>query len=198
MALPNLQKALVRRGAGVLYSTLILASGTALANTQQTWFGYGVGGNVPGGAIATLQDTNMRTGGQMSGQQAFTVEAFQLQIYNTSTTKVGVTSADYHAILDQSILSWAYGQATIQISPARSIPAGGGIYGVAGTQNLTPAELNNGAGGTFNLRGHGVVLAPMANFTIVWNFGAASGTPSVNLGCLLVMQGTYEQAIEAG
>lgn len=196
--LPKLQTALVRRGAGVLYSTLILASGTALANTQATWFGYAKGGNVPGGGVANLQDTNMLTAGQMSGQAGFLVESFALQIFNTSTTKLGVIAADYHAILDQSIISWEYGQATIQIAPAVSVGAGGGIYGVAGTLNLSPPELNNGCGGVYSLRGHGVVLAPMANFTISWNFGAASGTPSVNIGARLLMIGSYDQAVVAG
>lgn len=198
MALPQLQTKMIRNGSGVLYSTVHLASGTALLNQQLGFFSYATQQPIPGGtANSTIVDTNLRTAGQLPGQQAFTVKWMALQIAQLSTTKTGVSYADYHAALDNSLLFWQYGQAQIQIAPAYMIPAGGGLYGVAGTANNVPAQYNNGAGMFFHLR-EPVILAPLANFSIVWQFGAGSGTPSETLACKFTLGGAYEQAIEQG
>lgn len=197
MALPNLQKSLYRRGSGVLYSTVFLPTTATIASTTVSFFGYSTGQVPPGGTLnSTVVETNLRTPSQIPGQSAFTVEAIALQLWDNATAKVSLTAADLHNVLDSSLLFWQYTQAQVQIAPGMSVGAGGGIYGVAGT-NLAPAQLNNGAGGVFRLS-QPVVLAPLANFTISWQFAASATTPAVTVGAKLILIGSYDQAIEAG
>lgn len=195
MALPQLSN-VMRTGSGVLYHTIALTvAGGSLSNSIQNFFGTPKGQAFPGSAVAaTLAETNLLTGGQIPGGNAFTVHGLAMQYFYTAS-KASLTAADLHNLVDSSVLSWNLSQTSIEIAPTSMIPSGAPISGVAGTVGAVVSELA-ATSGIFRIKP--MVLAPNAVFGISMQFGSSATTPSATIHARCVLVGEYMSSVAAG
>lgn len=199
--LPEFQTELIRKGSGVLYSTILFAAGTALANTNFLFYSYAQGAQPLGfaaGVVAGNCETNLRgTAGQIPGQLAFMADGISLN-YSNFTARAPVSSADLHNLIDNGVmLLWYYQDTdTIVIAPSAQVPGGAGLQGVAGTNGAQASEISTGPG---MLRfPKPVPINPLQTFGIRIQFPASSSAVVVSTAVRCTLYGTYQTAIAQG
>jgi hypothetical protein len=198
MALPELQKKLARVGWSVLYSSFQYtnAAGT-LSGVQTRYFTTALGQAGQGFAVPlTISETNLRTGGQIPGQQAFICYGAAFGLYN-GAAQAPVSSADMHTILDGSVAQWDFQQTRVEIAKLSEIGSAGGLYGVAGTAGGVASELTSGAGGFWRFQ-EPVVLSPLATLNILITNPAKSVAVAVTTVGVFTLIGKYENAVDVG
>lgn len=186
--LPRQQTSLVRTGSSVLYSTVQLNTTDSLANASRQFFSYGQGTVAPGMTTTSgICETNLTQAGTV-GDSAFVANGLAIQYYYPGS-KVSLSAADLHNVMDTGIVSWQFAQTKIELCPAIMAQSAGGIYGTGGTVGAVASELNNGAGGHFRFAD--VTLYPNASFSLLVNWGVSAIAPSAAILMRAVLLGRF-------
>jgi hypothetical protein len=204
---------LFRFGEQTIWSTLLFASGTALASSTQRAFVTPLGQQGQGFTNAlSIAETNLKEGGRVPAGVAYDVFGIACQVLqsdNTADTGDFDQPIDTQAsisqllnIINNGVLSWSFTQTEIDICPVSLAGAGGGAYGSV-SQNAAGANsghMNNGVGQIWMYRKHPVALPGSATFSIQVRFGSRAGAVaagnSIALRCILL--GYYKNVIEIG
>lgn len=202
MALPKFQTELIRKGSGVLYSTILFPAATALSGTDWLFFQYAQGANPPtgftAGTVAGPCETNLRgQGGQIPAQFAFKAQGISVN-YSNFTSRAPVGAADLHNFIDNGVcLLWYYQDVdTIVIAPTAQIPAGAGLQGVAGTNGGQASEISTGPG---MLRfPEEVEINPQQTFGVRIRFPASASAVVVSTAVRVTLYGTFKTAVAEG
>jgi hypothetical protein len=200
MALPDLdlQKKLARVGWSVLYSSYKYTSGAGtLAGAQTRYYTTALGQAGQGyTAPLTISETNLRTGGQIPGQQAFICYGASFALFNAAA-QAPVASANMHTIIDGTIAQWDFQQTRVEIAKLSQIGAAGGFFGVAGTVGAVAAELTNGAGGYWQFR-EPVVLSPLATVNVLLTNPSTSVAVTADTVGVFTLIGRYQNSLDVG
>jgi hypothetical protein len=203
---------LFRYGEQSLWSTQLLASGTAVASSTFRLFATPLGQQGQGFAAAlTIAETSLKTGGMIPAGVAF--DTFGISCHfshgGTGTTPTLNVPADTDAqignilnIQNNAVLTWDFTQTQVDIAPVSLVGAGGGVFGSV-SQNAAGASvghMNNGAGQVWMYRKHAVSLPGQSVFSLLLRFGARAAAMNANNGVAVrtSLLGFYKNAIEIG
>ena len=203
---------LFRFGEQTIWSTLLFANGSALANSTQRCFVTPIGQQGQGFANAlSIAETNLKEGGRVPAGVAYDVFGVACQVeQSTGAADAGNLSSpidtaadigDLLNIIQNGVLSWDFTQTQIDICPVSLAGAGGGAYGAV-SQNAAGANtghMNNGVGQIWMYRKHPVALPGSATFSIHVRFGSrAAAVGAASMALRVILLGYYKNVIEIG
>jgi hypothetical protein len=209
-------QSLFRFGETSLWSTQLIAGGTALANQNFRLFTTPIGqvGQGFGGAL-TISETSLKEGGRVPAGVAYDVFGVSAQILGSGTDAgvaldLPIDSAariqNLVNVQNNGVLQWSFIQTDIDICPVYLAGSGGGTGGAV-SQNAAGANsgnLNNGFGSVWMYRKHPVQLPGAQTFAIRLSFGGGAGVTNnlaAGAGALairVVLLGYYKNVIEIG
>ena len=210
---------LFRFGEQTLWSTLLMANASVIANGTNRVFSTPVGQVGQGFAAAlSIAETNLKEGGRVPAGVAYDVFGVAAEITSstgagdagqlTNPTDTDALIADALNIQHNGVLSWDFTQTTVDICPIILAGAGGGLFGaLAAVVGAAPGagasvnvgHLNNGNGHIWMYRKHPVALPGNSTFSIVVRFGSRAAVISANSVALRVtLLGYYKNVIEIG
>lgn len=108
------------------YDTAVVVTGTQILNFFQNPVGQGVGAFGAAGAAKTYADTNLDLPGQLPAGYSFRIMGFRLAF------PWNVILADAQTVLNGAVFSFIVGAKPFLTVPARTIPAGNGLFGQGG------------------------------------------------------------------
>lgn len=209
-----------RYGEISIWSSQLLAAGTAIANTQNRLFTVAQSQQGQGFTNAlTITETNLKEGGRVPAGVAYDVFGVATQVmFTTSTADAGTISQSAVVngaagnnlsgaitnIVNNGVLSWDFTQTQVDICPVMLAGAGGGVFGVAATADsgtpVTVGGLSNGNGSIWMYKKHPVALPGTSTFAILLRFGSRAAAIPAAQGAVVrvVLLGLYKNIIEIG
>jgi hypothetical protein len=210
-------KSLYRIGETTIWSSYLLAGGSAIANSTNRLFSVARGSSGQGFSNAlSLAETNLKEAGRVPSGVAYDVFGIACQIEKSDSTadsgNIGapidadLTISDLLNIQANGVLSWDFTQTIVEICPVSLAGAGGGAFGTiaastgTGTAgDLQAGHMNNGNGSVFMYRKHPVALPGNTTFAVNLTFGSRAAAVSTNSVVVrVVLLGYYKNIIEIG
>lgn len=204
-------KAIRRVGEQAFWSSFRYPATTGVATTTDRLFTTPQGQQGQGFGVAlSIADTNLKEGGRIPAQFAFTVDGIACQAYYQDNSPV--VHEDIANVQNQCVLRWDFIQTQFEIAPAILVGAGGGIFGTtadtgaADGGNGSRTALNNGNGQLWVYRQMPVLLPSNSTFAIqlAWgsNATAIDGGSTHALQTSLILRvsllGRFQTAIAVG
>jgi len=203
-------KAVRRIGEQGFWSTHQYAPAQPLANSEFRLFTAPLGQVAQGfAAPLSIGETNLKEGGRIPAQFAFTVDGVACQIYYADSAPM--TYTDLAIARNDCVLQWDFVQTRFDIAPIALIGEGGGVFGSTADTgavdgvNGSREALNNGGGQLWIYRRYPVLLPSNSTFAIVTSFGSGpgaiafnGGTTVSNVNIRISLLGRFETAIAVG
>ncbi len=203
-------KAVRRIGEQGFWSTHQFNPGVNLSNSEFRLFAAPQGQVAQGfAAPLSIAETNLKEGGRIPAQYAFTVDGVACQAYYADGAPM--TYTDLAITRNDCVLQWDFVQTRFDIAPIALCGEGGGIFGstadtgAADGVNGSREALNNGGGQLWIYRRYPVLLPSNSTFAIITSFGSGTGVVAYNGGptasnvnVRVSLLGRFETAIAVG